>query len=310
MSDLNGIEKITISGANLTSREQEILKHLLEGISAKEIAHKINISVKTLDTHRTNIYRKLDVHSYKELLKKYSPENRLLDHPQISEHFNKTNKRFKILIPAIIMNLVISAFFIVFLFLRSDTSIVHVKLPQEISAQAPVFIDRTFRILNFKSSRWNNIDNGSYGQTYSSSHSIKLKDFYTGSFDDLVPNAFEWHTLRISGISEMELKYVKFNIFLVPYGGGDWIIVGGGDNSYVNIGPGFFSEEIQINKFYNETPEFPAGEIIFELGANLFSVMPDNPGFNFDTGLRIPENVPNDRIITYIRNFKIEPVLN
>ncbi|MCL2209722.1 MAG: LuxR C-terminal-related transcriptional regulator, partial [Treponema sp.] len=88
----------------LTSREQEILNLLIEGDSIKKIASRLNISVKTLDTHRTNIYRKLDVHNYRELLNKFSPENRLLDHPQISEHFNKTNKRFKILIPAIIMN--------------------------------------------------------------------------------------------------------------------------------------------------------------------------------------------------------------
>ena len=45
----------------------------------------------------------------------------------------------------------------------------------------------------------------------------------------------------------------------MPYGGGDWIIIGGGDNEYVSIGPGYFSEEILINKHYDKTPEFPAG---------------------------------------------------
>ena len=96
----------------------------------------------------------------------------------------------------------------------------------------------------------------------------------------------------------------------MPYGGGDWIIIGGGDNEYVSIGPGYFSEEILINKHYDKTPEFPAGEVIFQLGANLFYVNPNNPGLNFDTGLRIPDNIPDDRIMTFIQDFKIEPVIN
>jgi len=55
----------------LTPREQEIFNLLLEGISPKEIAYKLNISYHTVDFHRNNIYRKLDVKSIQEFLARY-----------------------------------------------------------------------------------------------------------------------------------------------------------------------------------------------------------------------------------------------
>ncbi|MDR1839104.1 MAG: helix-turn-helix transcriptional regulator [Treponema sp.] len=58
----------------LTSREQEIFNLLLNGVSPKEIAYKLNIHYKTVDTHRSSLYRKLGVQSIQELMAKYSPE--------------------------------------------------------------------------------------------------------------------------------------------------------------------------------------------------------------------------------------------
>jgi len=58
----------------LTSREQEILNLLLNGVSPKEIAYNLNIHYKTVDTHRSSLYRKLGVQSIQELMAKYSPE--------------------------------------------------------------------------------------------------------------------------------------------------------------------------------------------------------------------------------------------
>jgi len=55
----------------LTSREQVIHDLLVEGISPKEIAYKLNISNRTVDFHRNNVYKKLEVHSIQELLAKY-----------------------------------------------------------------------------------------------------------------------------------------------------------------------------------------------------------------------------------------------
>lgn len=51
----------------LTQREREILKLLAEGNSNKEAAALLYISPKTVDNHRTNIMKKLDVHNIIEL---------------------------------------------------------------------------------------------------------------------------------------------------------------------------------------------------------------------------------------------------
>lgn len=53
----------------LTAREREVLQLLAEGLSSKEIAAKLGLVLKTVDTHRTNIIRKLDLHTVAELTK-------------------------------------------------------------------------------------------------------------------------------------------------------------------------------------------------------------------------------------------------
>jgi len=57
---------------NLKPREQEIFDLLLEEISPKEIAYRLNVSYSTVDHYRTKIYRKLGVRNIHELLEKYS----------------------------------------------------------------------------------------------------------------------------------------------------------------------------------------------------------------------------------------------
>lgn len=52
----------------LTPREREIIQLLAEGKSSKEVATTLNISVKTAETHRSNIMRKLKLHSVGELV--------------------------------------------------------------------------------------------------------------------------------------------------------------------------------------------------------------------------------------------------
>ena len=47
----------------LTTREIEILKLIAEGNSNKQIGDKINISHRTVDTHRTNIMKKIGVNN-------------------------------------------------------------------------------------------------------------------------------------------------------------------------------------------------------------------------------------------------------
>ena len=53
----------------LTSREQEIMVFLAEGLSSKEIAEKLFISPKTVDNHRSNILCKLNLHSTIDLIR-------------------------------------------------------------------------------------------------------------------------------------------------------------------------------------------------------------------------------------------------
>jgi DNA-binding NarL/FixJ family response regulator len=52
----------------LTPREREIVQLLAEGKSTKEVAYILDMSVKTAETHRSNIMRKLGVHSVSELV--------------------------------------------------------------------------------------------------------------------------------------------------------------------------------------------------------------------------------------------------
>lgn len=54
----------------LTPREKDVLALIAEGKSNKEIASILNISAKTVDVHRSNIMRKLDVHDAISLVKK------------------------------------------------------------------------------------------------------------------------------------------------------------------------------------------------------------------------------------------------
>ncbi len=67
---LHHLSKVDFSGTDvLTDREREVLQLLAEGNSTKQIALKLHISVKTIETHRLQIMNKLDIHSVAELTK-------------------------------------------------------------------------------------------------------------------------------------------------------------------------------------------------------------------------------------------------
>ena len=55
--------------AKLSEREREILTAIAEGASSKEIAEKLFLSPRTVDTHRTNIMRKLAIHKVAGLIR-------------------------------------------------------------------------------------------------------------------------------------------------------------------------------------------------------------------------------------------------
>ena len=56
------------AGSPLTPREIEVVQLLAEGKSNKEVATALEMSVKTVETHRANIMRKLNLHSLSELV--------------------------------------------------------------------------------------------------------------------------------------------------------------------------------------------------------------------------------------------------
>jgi len=51
---------------------------LAEGKSSKEVASSLGISVKTAETHRANIMRKLELHSVSELVR-YAVRNQIIE---------------------------------------------------------------------------------------------------------------------------------------------------------------------------------------------------------------------------------------
>jgi DNA-binding NarL/FixJ family response regulator len=71
--------KVSDTGyGKLTAREQEIMRMLAEGASKGEIAGRLCISIKTVENHRTNIMRKLNIHSAMELVR-YAARLGLID---------------------------------------------------------------------------------------------------------------------------------------------------------------------------------------------------------------------------------------
>jgi DNA-binding NarL/FixJ family response regulator len=70
-----------ISLPRLTAREREVVQLLAEGKSTKEVATVLDLSVKTAETHRSNIMRKLSLHCLSELVL-YAVRNRIV---QIAE---------------------------------------------------------------------------------------------------------------------------------------------------------------------------------------------------------------------------------
>src|SRR5262245_58376230 len=71
-------ELVKSEATSLTPREREVVQLVAEGRTNKEVATTLNISVKTAETHRTNIMRKLDCHCLSELVR-YAIRNKIID---------------------------------------------------------------------------------------------------------------------------------------------------------------------------------------------------------------------------------------
>ncbi len=69
--------------ATLTAREKEVLKMLAEGQSVKEIACTLNLSVKTVEAHKFNLMRKLDIHNKAQLVQ-YAIQKKIIQIPSLA----------------------------------------------------------------------------------------------------------------------------------------------------------------------------------------------------------------------------------
>lgn len=63
------LKKELSAALDLTEREREIIQLIANGFSNKEIGEKLFISHKTVDVHRTNIMKKLQVNNVASLVK-------------------------------------------------------------------------------------------------------------------------------------------------------------------------------------------------------------------------------------------------
>ncbi len=68
LTNVNKVEEIISAFSLLTKREIEVVKILVNGKSSRDSADELNISTYTLETHKKNIFRKLEINSIGELI--------------------------------------------------------------------------------------------------------------------------------------------------------------------------------------------------------------------------------------------------
>jgi DNA-binding NarL/FixJ family response regulator len=67
-------DKSRVQKAKLSKKEKAIAKFIVEGASSREIAQKLNLSIRTIDNHRANMMKRLQVKNAVELVKKVMEE--------------------------------------------------------------------------------------------------------------------------------------------------------------------------------------------------------------------------------------------
>ncbi len=70
--------KTTRSKGTLTNRQMELIKYFAEGMQHHEIARKLSISPRTVEVHKTNIFKKLNIRNNTELIR-YAIKNKLVE---------------------------------------------------------------------------------------------------------------------------------------------------------------------------------------------------------------------------------------
>jgi two-component system, NarL family, response regulator NreC len=67
-SSQNGVAQVPLRRSALTMREREVMKLLAEGRTVREAASSLGVSMKTIETHKFNLMRKLDIHNKAQLV--------------------------------------------------------------------------------------------------------------------------------------------------------------------------------------------------------------------------------------------------
>lgn len=75
---LSGLRDTGLQTEGISSREREILQLLAEGKSNKDISEELNLSIKTVETHRANIMRKLNLRNLADLVL-YAVRNHIIE---------------------------------------------------------------------------------------------------------------------------------------------------------------------------------------------------------------------------------------
>jgi two-component system response regulator NreC len=79
---VEGTERTGTRYDSLSAREREVFKLLADGLTVKEIAARLGVSVKTVDVHKYNLMRKLDIHDRAGLIK-YAIQKKLIRVPTL-----------------------------------------------------------------------------------------------------------------------------------------------------------------------------------------------------------------------------------
>jgi DNA-binding NarL/FixJ family response regulator len=74
MQKVKETEKVKLKKVKLSKKEKAIMKYVIEGNSSREIAEKLNVSIRTVDNHRANMMKRLGVKNALELVKKVMDE--------------------------------------------------------------------------------------------------------------------------------------------------------------------------------------------------------------------------------------------
>ncbi|QCR24853.1 DNA-binding response regulator [Pontibacter sp. SGAir0037] len=75
MHKMKGPEKVMERTSKLSKQEKVILRFIVEGCNSREIAEKLNLSVRTIDNHRASMMKRLSVKNAVELVKKALEQN-------------------------------------------------------------------------------------------------------------------------------------------------------------------------------------------------------------------------------------------